>query len=119
MPILIGWLINSIALFVTAQIVPGIHVSDLRTLFLAALIIGIINTIIKPILQIVSLPITILTLGIFALIINAALLGLTAWLIPGFHIDGFLAAFLGAIVLSIVSTILHSLVKPTPVTTPE
>ncbi|HEY4694776.1 MAG TPA: phage holin family protein [Candidatus Nanoarchaeia archaeon] len=113
MQLLISWLVNSIALFVTAKLVPGIRVDDLTTLFLASLVIGVINTLIKPVLQIISLPITILTLGIFALIINAALLNLAAWLVPGFEVNGFLPAFLGAIVLSVVSTILHSLVKPT------
>ena len=113
MPLLIGWLINSIALFITAKLVPGIDVPNLTTLFLAALVIGVINTLIKPFLQIISLPITILTLGLFALVLNAALLALAAWLVPGFAIHSFLSAILGALVLSIVSTILHTLVKPT------
>lgn len=112
MAILIGWLINAISLFVTAKIVPGISVDSYQNLFLAALVIGIINALIKPILQIISLPITLLTLGIFALIINALLLSLAAWVVPGFHIASFWSAFLGAIVLSVVSTILNSLVKP-------
>ncbi len=112
--LLIGWLINAISLYVTVALVPGIEVDDLTTLFLAALVIGLVNALIKPIVHLISLPITILTFGIFALVINAAMLGLAAWLVPGFNIDGFLPAFLGAIVLTIVSAILNSLLKPKP-----
>lgn len=112
MEILIGWLVNALALYFTDFLIPGISVDNWQTLLVSALVIGVINALLKPILQLISLPITILTLGIFSLVINAALLGLAASIVPGFRIDGFLSAFLGTIVLSIVSTILHSFVKP-------
>lgn len=112
MNLLIAWLINALALFVTDYLISGISVDKTQTLFLAALVIGIINALIKPVLQIISLPITILTLGIFALVINALLLLLADKLVGGFQIANFLSAFLGTIVLSVVSTILHSLIKP-------
>lgn len=112
MALLVGWLINALALYVADYLIQGIHVDRWQTLLLAALVIGIINALIKPILQIISLPITILTLGIFALVINALLLLLAAKLVPGFAVENFLSAFLGTIVLSVVSTILHSLIKP-------
>ncbi|MEX0616858.1 MAG: phage holin family protein [Candidatus Woykebacteria bacterium] len=109
--LLVSWIINAIALYVTVALVPGIDVDKTSTLILAALVVGLVNTLIKPIVQIISLPITILTFGIFALVVNAAMLGLAAALVPGFGIDGFLSAFLGAIVLSIISAILNSFLK--------
>lgn len=114
MPLLIGWIINATALYVTVFLVPGIEVDNVPTIFLSALVIGFVNILIKPAVHLISLPITIFTLGIFALFINAALLGLSAWLVPGFNIAGFLPALLGAIVISIVSTTLNSLLKPRP-----
>ncbi len=109
--LLIAWVINTIALFVTEFLVPGIEVEDVATLILAALVIGLVNALIKPIVHIISLPITLLTFGLFALVINAAMLGLAAWLVPGFEIDGILTAILGALVLSVVSAILNAFLK--------
>lgn len=114
MLLLIGWVINTISLFLTATLVPGIEVDDIATLILAALVIGLVNALIKPIVHLISLPITVITFGIFALVVNAAMLGLAAWLVEGFSIDGFLPALLGAIVLSVVSAILNSFLKPKP-----
>lgn len=111
MKVILSWLLNALALLLTAFIIPGIHVAGLLPLLLAALVIGLINATIKPLIHLLSLPITVLTLGIFALVINAALLGLAAFLVPGFTIAGFWSAFFGAIVLSIVSTLLHRLFK--------
>jgi putative membrane protein len=108
MVLLIGWVVNTIALFLTATLVPGIEVDDITTLILAALVVGLVNALIKPLVHLISLPITIITFGIFALVINAAMLGLAAWLVPGFNVDGFLPAFLGAIVLAVISAILGS-----------
>ena len=114
MGILVGWIINTIALYVTVLLVPGIEVDNAATIFLSALVIGFVNILIKPTVHLIYLPLTILTLGIFALFINATLLGLSAWLVPGFNITGFLPALLGAIVISIVSTTLNSLLKTKP-----
>ncbi len=114
MILLVGWIINAISLYVTVLIVPGIEVDSVTTLILAALVVGLVNALIKPIVHLISLPITILTFGIFALVINAAMLGLAAWLVPGFSVDGVLPAFLGAIVLAVISAILNSFLKPKP-----
>ncbi len=111
MKLIVSWLINALALYITAYLIHGISFDRPQTLFVAALVIGIINTLLKPILQLITLPITILTFGIFALIINTAMLALAAAIVPGFTIHGFWSAFFGAIVLSIVSTFLHSMVK--------
>ncbi|MFQ5889678.1 MAG: phage holin family protein [Gemmatimonadota bacterium] len=108
MRLLLSWLINAAALYVTAWLVPGIQISGTRSLLLAALVIGLINAILKPILIFLTLPITIVTLGFFYLILNALLLSLAARLTPGFDLSGFGSAFIGALVMSVVGMILHS-----------
>lgn len=110
--IIIGTFINAIALYVTALIIPGIQIDGFLTLVFSAIIVGLVNTFIKPIAQLISLPISVLTLGIFALIVNAAMLGLAAVLVPGWHIDGFWSAFWGAIILSLTSALLSAFFKP-------
>ena len=104
-------LINASALILTAYLVPGFGVSNFATALLAAIVLGVINTFVKQILKIITLPINFLTLGLFTFVINAVVLYLTTLVVPGFMIDGMLTAILGAIVLSIVSTILSHLAK--------
>ncbi len=115
MKLLIGWISNAIALYVTTLLVPGIAVDSWQILFLSSAVVGVVNTLIKPLAHLIALPLTLLTFGIFALVVNALMLILAAWLVPGFEIDGFPPAFLGALVLSLVSTILHTLLNPKPV----
>jgi putative membrane protein len=96
-------LITAFALWAATQMVPGIHVRGLLTLLLAAIIFGLVNAVVRPVLVVLSFPLTLLTLGLFLLVVNAAMLGLTALLLPGFQVDGFWAALFGAIVVSVVS----------------
>ena len=118
MKFLVRWLVTAIAVGVAVWIVPGITtVGDNGTIAIAvgALILALVNVSIKPILQILSLPISILTLGIFYLIVNAFLLELAAWLsggifASGIAVDGFGAAFLGSIVISIISALVNGLI---------
>lgn len=105
-------IINALALYVTDFLFVGIGFDSWQALLVSAIVIGFVNTFIKPIAQLIALPISILTIGIFALLINVAMLGLTAFIVPGFHIDGFWTAFWGAIVLSITSAFLSSISKP-------
>ena len=98
-------------LWLATLLISGLQIADPTTLILAALLLGVINAFVKPILVILTLPITILSLGIFLLVINAAMLGLVAWLLPGFTISGFGAALLGAIVVSITGLIGSMLTK--------
>lgn len=112
---LIRWLINTLALFVAVQFVRGISFSGpWWALVLVALIFGLVNSLIKPIVKLFSCPLIILTLGLFTLIINAVMLGLTSWLSGwlGLHfvVQGFWAAFWGALVVSIVSFLLTMLI---------
>ena len=111
MNILITLFLNALALLATAYLVPGFKVDSFTTALLAAIVLGVINTFVKPILTIITLPINFLTLGLFTFVINAVVLYLTTLVVPGFMIDGMLTAILGAIVLSIVSTILSHLAK--------
>lgn len=113
MSLLIRLVVNALALLLVEYLIPGVHVSGIGAALIAALILGIVNAVLKPILVILSLPLEILTLGLFTLVINAALFYLVAKLGIGLSVDNFGAAFLGALVLSIVSFILSSVVTAT------
>jgi putative membrane protein len=104
--------VNAFLLWVVAQIVPGIRFDgSIAALLLLGLIFGIVNAVIKPIVLLLTLPLTILTLGLFALVVNALMLMLTSAFSPSYAVDGFLAALLGSIVISILSAILNHLVR--------
>lgn len=108
MNLLIRWILNSIALWVVAYLVPGFHYRDWIAIALAAAVLGLLNAIVKPILYFLTLPITILTLGLFLVVLNALMLKLTAALVPGFAIDGWWYAILGALLLAAVSIITNA-----------
>ena len=113
---LIHWLITAVALAVGARIVPGIHVTSLTVLLVSGLVLGVINAFIRPVLVILTLPITILTLGLFYLIVNAAAFGLAAALVPGFTVASLGSAIGGALVVGLVSWVLGWVLRP-PMTT--
>lgn len=98
-------LITALALLITARIIPGIEVESLYTAIIAALILGLLNVFVKPLLVILTLPITILTLGLFMFVINAGLFLFAASFIDGLSVDGFLTALLGSLVVSVISSI--------------
>lgn len=109
--LLVRWLINAVALFLVSRILPGFIVDDFAAAMIAVIIIGLVNALIKPILAILTLPINILTLGLFSFILNALLLLMASSMTPGFHIDGFGTALLGSILLSVVTMLLQSIVR--------
>lgn len=109
---LLRWFIGSLGLWLAATVVPGVYVSGVGTLMIAALLLGVVNAVVRPLLIILTLPITVVTLGLFLLVINAAMLGLVAWLLPGLTIDGFFPALLGSIVISIVSWLASWFIGP-------
>jgi len=111
--LIVRLIVNAVALLLVAYLIPGVHVSGFGAALVAALVLGIVNAILKPILVLLSLPLEILTLGLFTLVINAALFYLVAKLHVGLRVDNFGAAFLGALVLSIVSFVLSSFVTAT------
>ena len=100
---LIRWLLTMLSVWVAAYFLDGITYDGWQALAIAALVLGILNAIIKPVLTLLSLPILLLTLGLFLLIINAIILKLTAFLVPGFEVAGFWTAVVGAIIISIVN----------------
>jgi len=100
---LIHWLVTAVALGVASWIVPGIRVTSWPALFVAALVLGFVNAVIRPILLIITLPITVLTLGLFYLVLNGLAFGLAAALVPGFEVDSLFGAILGALVVGLIS----------------
>lgn len=112
---LLRWLINALAIYVASKVVPGIWVRDEWAIIAVALILGLVNAFIRPLIKFFTCPLIILTLGLFLFIINAAMLGLTAWVAGqlgiGFGIANFWAAFWGALVISLVSLALTLLIR--------
>lgn len=111
MQILVALLLNALALIITANIVPGFRVADFTTAVLAAIVLGVINTFIKPVLVVLTLPLNVLTLGLFSFVVNAVVLWLAAAVVSGLTIEGWMPAILAAVVLSLVSTVLSMLMK--------
>lgn len=105
---LLTWLLSAIALLVTARVVPGLEIQGIGTAIFGAAIVGLVNAIVKPILVLFTLPLTILTLGLFLLIVNAISFGLVGYLTPNFDVDGFFPALFGSIVLSFLNGLLQS-----------
>lgn len=112
MNLLVRLVVNAAALLLVAYLIPGVTVSGFTGALVAALVLGIVNAVIRPILVILSLPLELLTLGLFTLVINAGLFWLVGHLGIGLAVDGFGAAFLGALVLSVVSFLLSRLLAP-------
>jgi len=108
--LLIRWLILTIAIFITAYLIDGIHVAGFLSAFFAAAILGLLNAFFRPILLILTLPINILSLGLFTFIINAMLLMMVSGLIPGFQVYGFWSAVFGSLLISLVSWLLTSFI---------
>ncbi len=110
MRILIRWLVTTAAILISAYLLPGVSVRDLGAAFVTALVLGLINAIIRPILLILTFPLTILTLGLFIFVLNALLVLLTSAIVPGFHVQSFGWALIFSLVFSVVSFILHRIV---------
>jgi putative membrane protein len=109
MRFLIHWLVVAAALWIATNFVPGVHISSTSSLLLAALVLGLVNALVRPILFILTLPITILTLGLFYIVVNGLAFAFAAALVPGFTVTSFTSAILGALVVSVVSWILGSI----------
>ena len=110
--ILIRTVIIGLGIWVAAYLIPGISTDDTRSLIWAAIALGLINAFVRPILVVLTLPVTVLTLGLFLLILNAAMLNLAGWFVDGFHVVGFWSSVFGAIVVSIVSSVCSHLIGP-------
>jgi putative membrane protein len=110
--LLLNWVLSALAVWIVSQVVPGIYVHGPVSALIAALVIGFINATLGLVIKVVTFPITLLTLGLFWFVINAAMLKLASALVPGFEVRGFAAAFIGAVVLSLVNWVLHWLIMP-------
>lgn len=103
MEILINWIVSAMVIFSIAYVLPGVHVEGFTAALVVALVLGIINAFLKPVLLLLTLPINIMTLGLFTLFINAALVMLVGVIVPGFLVDSFLWALIFGIILSIAN----------------
>ncbi len=112
MRLLLHWILGAVAVWIVANLGLGISVTGPKAALIAAAVIGLINATIGLLLKILTFPLTILTLGLFWFVINALMLELASSLVPGFQVRGFFAAFVGAILLSVVSSLLQCLVMP-------
>lgn len=101
--ILLRWVIYAVLVIFVSWIIPGIEVDNFLSALFVCIIIALVNTFIKPIIQLITLPLSILTLGLFSLVINAFMLMLAGWIAPGFEVEGFLSALLGSLLLSLFS----------------
>ena len=112
MRLLVRWAVTAIAIWVAIELVPGIeHTGTGASLFLIALVFGLVNALVRPFLTILTCPFIILTLGLFTLVINALMLGLTAWLVPSLSVDGFIPALIGSLIISVVSGFMNAMVR--------
>jgi putative membrane protein len=109
---LVRLLIGAFSLWLAALLVPGMEIGDPITLLAAALLLGLVNALVRPVLVILTLPLTIATLGLFLLVINAAMLALVAWLLPGFSLSGFFSALFGSIVVSLIGSFTGRYIGP-------
>lgn len=112
MGFIIKILVLALAVWVAAYILPGVHlVNDAKTIIIVSLVLALLNAIVKPILIILTIPVTIITLGLFLLVINALMVVWTSNLVDGFKVDGWLTALFFSLIVSIVSSVLHSFAK--------
>lgn len=108
---LIRWVVSALVVLAVAMLLPGVHVQDFMTALVIAVVLGVINAILRPILVILTLPITIITFGLFLLVINALLVMLTTYIVPGFRVDSFWWALLFGLIVSIFNAFVSMLYK--------
>lgn len=108
----VHWAVLTLALWVSSQIVPGVGMSSWAALVVGAAVLGVVNTVVRPVLTLLTLPITILTLGLFYLVVNGAAFGLAAALVPGFTVASFLSAVFGALVTGLSAWLVGAVISP-------
>ncbi|WP_303311295.1 phage holin family protein [Hymenobacter sp. BT730] len=110
MGFILKFLLTAIITYVLARFLPGTHLAGFSDAILLVLVLAVLNAVLKPILKILGFPITILTLGLFLLVINAVIVLLADWILPGFKVDGFLSALLFSVVLSLVTAVIDMVI---------
>ena len=103
--LLLRWLLSTLALLAVAYLYPGVHVDSFFAALVAALVLGLVNALIRPVLVVLTLPVTIITLGLFLFVINATLFWFVAQIVKGFSVDGFLAALVGSLLYSLITLV--------------
>lgn len=107
--LILKWALNSFALFFVMKLISGIQIDRFQDLLLATLVIGLLNAFLRPVIILLTLPVTVLTMGLFTLVINALMFSFAEYLVPGFHVTGFGAAFVAALLFSLFSFVLNML----------
>lgn len=108
--VLLHWIVSALSLLITAHLVPGFVVRGFGSALIASVVIGLVNSTLGFLLKVITFPLTVLTLGVFLLVVNAFMLEFAALLVPGFAVQGFIPAFLGAVVLALVHMVFRSLI---------
>jgi putative membrane protein len=111
MALLLQWVLSAVALLIVSRIVPGFHVLGLWPALIASLVIGLLNATLGPILKIITFPLSILTLGLFLLVINGLMILLASHIVPGFQVTGFVPAFWSALVLTLLGMVVRAVLK--------
>jgi len=111
MRLLLVWALNAVALLLVPYIIPGVHLEDFYSALVAVLVLGLVNTLLRPIFVLLTLPVTLLTLGLFLFVVNALLFWFVGDILSGFRVDGFLSALFGSIVYSVASWLFSSIIK--------
>jgi putative membrane protein len=106
---ILHWVLTALILLLVAKITPGVYLAGFGTAMMAALILGLVNFFLRPLLSLLTLPINVLTLGLFSFVINALMFGLVAWIVPGFEVTSFLSALVGSLLLAVMTAILDML----------
>lgn len=110
--LLVTWLLSAVALFVAAQVVPGVNIASFNVALVGAAVLGLVNALVRPLVTVLTLPVTLLTLGLFLLVVNGAMVGLAAWLVDGFTVNGLFPGIGLAVVVTLVSGVLSWLLGP-------
>ena len=110
MGLLFRIIVNAVAAFLAARFLPGIHIADAKTALLVAIVLALLNTFLKPILVALTIPVTIITLGLFLIVLNILMVLLAARIVPGFSVDGWLTALLFSLIVAVVSYILDAFI---------
>jgi len=106
------FLVTAVGLLIASGLISGIEFVGLPALFFAALVLGVVNAVIRPVIIILTIPFTVITLGLFLFVVNAAMIGLTAFLVPGFFVAGFWSALLGSVIVSITGMLASWYIGP-------
>ena len=107
--LLLSWLITAVVLLLVSKVLPGVYIDTLTTALIAALVMGLINILLKPVLSLLTLPINLVTLGLFAFVLNALLFWLAASIVPGFEVSNFWSALFGSLLLALMTSLLANL----------